>query len=175
MSESVIPSYVDTRKVFPSDGKLTGFIGLERMPRFQGSLVNDSAEIEIELEFSVNRSKQRLITGRLRAEVEVACQRCLEPVRIELVDDINLALLRRESDIDKLEESLDPWVVEDHRLDLALLAEEQLLLCLPIVSTHEDPNCLSSLGYKQLDADVSSAGKISKDTNPFAVLKTLKD
>jgi len=175
MSESVIPSYVDTRKVFQSEGKLIGSIGLERLTRFRELLANDNAEVEVELEFSLNRSKQQLITGEVRAKVEVACQRCLEPVLIRFSDNIALALVRRESDVAKLEKSLDPWMVEDHKLSLAELVEEQLLLGMPIVSTHEDVNCLTRLEYEKQHLDAPGEEEPAQGKNPFAVLKTLKD
>ncbi len=174
MPESVIPSYVDTRKVFQSDGKLIGSISLDRLSRFREILANDNAVVEVTLEFSLNRSKQRLITGEVRATAEVACQRCLEPVQIEFSDNINLALIRRESDIAKLDADLDPWLVEDHKLNLAELVEEQLLLAMPIVSTHKDVNCLVSLEYEKQPPEVSGEEEPAR-VNPFAVLKTLKD
>jgi uncharacterized protein len=175
MSESVIPSYVDTRKVFQSDGKLTGSISLDRLPRFREILANDNAEVKVELEFSLNRSKQRLIAGQVQAKAEVACQRCLEPVQVEFSDKISLALVRHESDIAKLDGTLDPWLVEDHKLSLAELVEEQLLLGMPIVSTHEDVNCLRSLEYEKQHLGVSGDEEPAQGNNPFAVLKTLKD
>ena len=175
MSTSVIPSYVDTRKVFQSDGKLTGSISLDRLGRFREVLASSNAEINVELEFSLNRSKQRLITGKVSAKVEVECQRCLEPVQIEFQDNISLALLRKESDIAKLDDSLDPWLVEDHKLSLAELVEEQLLLAMPIVSTHDDLNCLVRLEYEKAQPNASAAEEPANGNNPFAVLKTLKD
>lgn len=175
MSETVIPSYVDTRKVFQSEGKLTGSVSLDRLGRFREILANNNAEINVELEFSLNRSKQRLITGQVRAKVEVACQRCLEPVQIEFSDTIGLALVRNESDIAKLDESLDPWLVEDHKLSLAELVEEQLLLGMPIVSTHEDSNCLVRLEYEKQHLEQLGEEELAQGKNPFAVLKTLKE
>ncbi len=175
MSESVIPSYVDTRKVFQSEGKLTGSIGLDRLPRFKEVIVGEQAEVEVELEFFLNRSKQRLVTGQVRSKVSVACQRCLEPVQIEFSDTIRLALVRSDADSAKLDESLDPWLVEDHKLNLAYLVEEQLLLSMPIISTHENIDCLKSLEYENTHLEISGEEIKSEQDNPFAILKSLKD
>lgn len=175
MSDSAIPPYVDTRKVFLQDGKLIGSILFSRMPRFEECLLEKDGNVQVELEFSTNKSKQRVIIGKLKTSAPVACQRCLDAVQIDLEDSFTLALIRQESDIAKLEDSLDPWICEDHKLDIAALIEEQLLLCLPIVSTHDDKNCLASLGYnEQKDAGLSDAVSDSSK-NPFAILKTLKD
>lgn len=175
MSKSPIPSYVDTRKVFLQDGKLIGTIDFSRMKRFEECLLENSGNVQVELEFSTNKSKQRVIIGKLLASAPVACQRCLDAVQIDLEDSFTLALVRQESDIAKLEGSLDPWICEDHKLDVAALIEEQLLLCLPIVSTHDDKNCLTNLGYNEQNITALSGGATDSSKNPFAILKTLKD
>jgi uncharacterized protein len=175
MSKSAIPSYVDTRKVFLQEGKLVGAIEFSRMKRFEECLLENEGNVQVELEFSTNKSKQRVIIGKLVASALVACQRCLEAVQIELEDSFTLALVRQESDIAKLEESLDPWICEDHKLDVAALIEEQLLLCLPIVSTHDDKNCLTNLGYNEQRVEALNGAAADSSKNPFAILKTLKD
>lgn len=175
MSKSPIPSYVDTRKVFLQDGKLIGTIDFSRMKRFEECLLENSGNVQVELEFSTNKSKQRVIIGKLLASAPVACQRCLDAVQIDLEDSFTLALVRQESDIAKLEGSLDPWICEDHKLDVAALIEEQLLLCLPIVSTHDDKNCLTNLGYNEQKITALSGETTDSSKNPFAILKTLKD
>lgn len=175
MTESVIPPYVDTRKVFLQVGKLIGTIEFGRLERFQECLLENEGNVQIELEFSTNKSKQRLITGKLLAPISVACQRCLEAVQIELEESFALALVRKEADIEKLEDSLDPWLCEDHKLDVSALIEEQLLLCLPLVNTHDDKNCLDSLGYQQQAVKGEGSDKQHLKESPFAVLKTLKD
>lgn len=175
MSKSPIPSYVDTRKVFLQDGKLIGSIDFVRMKRFEECLLENEGNVQVELEFSTNKSKQRVIIGKLLASAPVACQRCLEAVQIDLEDSFTLALVRQESDIAKLEGSLDPWICEDHKLDVAALIEEQLLLCLPIVSSHDDKNCLTNLGYNEQNVAALTGAAADSSKNPFAILKTLKD
>lgn len=174
MSESAIPPYVDTRKVFLQTGKLVGTIEFGRMQRFQDCLLKNAGNVQVELEFSTNKSKQQLISGKLSTLVSVACQRCLEAVEIKLEEFFDLALVRKEADIEKLEDWLDPWLCEDHKLDVAAMIEEQLLLCLPLVNTHTDKNCLDKLGYQQAAVAKESA-KIRSEESPFAILKTLKD
>lgn len=175
MSKSAIPSYVDTRKVFLQEGNLVGTIDFDRMKRFEECILNNEGNVQVELEFSTNKSKQRVIIGKLIASAPVACQRCLEAVQIELEDSFTLALIRQESDIAKLEDKLDPWICEDHKLDVAALIEEQMLLCLPIVSTHDDKNCLANLGYDKQKIAALSGAVSDSSKNPFAILKTLKD
>ena len=42
---------------------------------------------------------------------------------------------------------MDPWICEDHKLDLAEMVEEQLILCMPLVSYHDSGDCVE---FKEL-------------------------
>tara|TARA_B110000116_G_scaffold69300_1_gene59887 strand:+ start:67 stop:444 length:378 start_codon:yes stop_codon:yes gene_type:complete len=115
-------------------------------------------------------AKERLILGGLQAQVNVFCQRCLKPLAIALADDINLALVRDEEAAEQLDAKLDPWICEDHKLDLAELIEEQLILCTPIVSYHESGECIAQKDYVAGEDATESVASES----PFAVLRSLK-
>ena len=171
MSDSSIPAYADTRKIFLQEGNISGTLSLDRLPRFCKSLADKNGSVSIELKFSLNNAKERLISGSLRAEVNVFCQRCLKPLAIAVADDIILALVRDEEAALRLDAKLDPWICEDHKLDLAELIEEQLILCTPIVSYHESGDCMTQKDYVAgEDATESIASE-----SPFAVLRSLKD
>ncbi len=175
MLDSSIPAYADTRKIFLQEGEIRGNLALERLPRFRQTLANELGWVTLELKFSVGDGKQRLITGNLQAEVNVFCQRCLKPLAIALADDINLALVRDEAAAQQLDAELDPWICEDFKLDLAALAEEQLILCTPIVSYHESGNCIDQGKYVAGAPTTVEVGKADAKESPFAVLKSLKE
>ena len=175
MSETQIPAYVDTRKVFLQHEELTGTVSLQSLPRFKESLANDQGIVEIALYFSVNDSKQRIIKGSISAQVEVACQRCLEPLAIYLKDDISLVLLEEESAATNLDPELDPWICNEFKLVLTEVVDEQLMLCMPIVNYHETRDCLEQLEYKRTELSTNSSSQASLKESPFSVLKSLKN
>lgn len=172
-SDSPVPPYVDTRKVFQQEGGMSGKLSLDRMPGLLECLASDEGLVTIELRFEVNDSRRRVIRGSLQAKLQVTCQRCLEALAIELQDDIELTLVKDQEAAEALDDKLEPWICEDHKLDIARLAEEQLMLCLPIVSYHPNPDCLARLNYKAPGLDAKAAESEPKD-NPFSVLKALK-
>ena len=47
MSGSTVPAYVDTRKVFQQDAKISGNVALDRLPRFRDLLADEQADIQI--------------------------------------------------------------------------------------------------------------------------------
>lgn len=176
MSERPLPAYVDTRKVFQQEAEIAGSVPLESLPRFRQSLAGDAAQVSVALAFSSNDSGQRLITGVVRATVDVICQRCLDPLTIALEDEVHLALVPGESEAAGLEPDLDPWINADYRLDLAPLVEEQLMLCMPIVSYHADGRCKQALGYQAgPESGTTRDAEEGTEESPFSILKSLKD
>ena len=178
MTDSALPVYVDTRKIFLQQAQIDGTVALERLSRFRSTLASDTATISARLQFSVNKSGQKLIGGKLSADVEVCCQRCLQPFVINLADDINLVLFSNEAVAAvQLGSKLEPWICEDYRLDLASVVEEQLILCMPIVNYHPGENCLDKLDYKKQGETQKSLAEsethTDSTTNPFSVLRTL--
>ncbi|GJM13172.1 MAG: hypothetical protein DHS20C12_15750 [Pseudohongiella sp.] len=174
MSDSSIPAYADTRKIFLQEADISGKIALDRLPRFTKTLANDEGSVSLALKFTLSDAKERLISGSLQAQVNVFCQRCLKPLAIALADDIELALVRDEAAAQKLAKDLEPWICEDHKLDLAELVEEQLLLCTPLVSYHDSGDCNNKKKYVT-GAPSSNDADSSASENPFAVLKSLKE
>jgi uncharacterized protein len=175
MLDRSIPAYVDTRKIFLAQEHISGILSLQRLPRFCQSLSNNDGLVHIELNFTLSRTKQRLISGKLKAEVNVFCQRCLKPLGIELTDDIKLALVRDEEAAKGLEAELDPWIFEGFKMDPAELIEEQLILCMPLVSYHHSGDCINSRNYVSGASAAESHTDARASESPFAVLKSLKN
>lgn len=173
MTDSPLPAYVDTRKIFLSRGAISGTIALKRLLRFREMLASDAGSVYVELEFFIDESGRHRISGSLHAELSVVCQRCMEPLDIVLDDDIELAVLKDESKVATLAPEFDPWICSDTKLEITSLVEEQLILCLPIVSLHDTAHCNGTPAYpstKNNNEQEPAVGTI----NPFAVLKTLK-
>lgn len=175
MSEGPIPGYVDVRKAFGQALSLAGSVGLEALPRFKDCLASDDASIGVQLNFTVDPvTSQRQITGTLDAQVEMTCQRCLQPVAVALNDSIQLALLVSEDQVGGLEPEWDPWICAELKLELAELVEEQLMLALPIVILHADEACIEKLEYQAETPSDSAESEQGEKDNPFAVLSALK-
>lgn len=107
---------------------------------------------------------------RVHSSVWLACQRCLQPYRLPLAIDRRLRFVRDEAEAEALDSELEDDVLALARwLDLRTLAEDELLLALPIVPRHEG-SCPQPLPMPQTAAEPIEAPRI----NPFAVLRALK-
>jgi uncharacterized protein len=79
------------------------------------------------------------IDGELTAVVPATCQRCMKPTSLELHERFQLVVV----DAERPDEpgGYEPVVADATRLDLRWLAEEQVLLALPLVPMHESTAC----------------------------------
>ena len=172
-SEPRFPVYVDTRRVFEAQSEFSGNIALDRLPRLKEHLVNEAGDVEATLRFFIGDYGDREISGHVKAALEVPCQRCLEPLAIEVEDQVHLALVKNDEQAAKLRAELDPWICAEIKLQLAELVEEQILLSLPIVCMHSADECRQQLNYASETPEVEQ-GKTERRDNPFAVLEELK-
>ncbi|WP_230659298.1 YceD family protein [Psychrobacter sp. I-STPA10] len=105
----------------------------------------------------------------------VICQRCLQPLDIELDYEEKLALLYDESQSSLLDDEIDYVLLDEvistqqHQrlLPLAELVEDELLLNVPLSAKHED--------CEMMVAQVGDIPEDEESDNPFAVLAGLKE
>jgi uncharacterized protein len=108
------------------------------LPRLREAGGQDGSSIEAEFQFSEFDGKPA-VAGELHGTVVLTCQRCMQPVEIELDDSFQVILVDEERSDEP--GGYEPVVVKASRLDLAWLAEEQALLALPLVPMHESEDC----------------------------------
>lgn len=173
MADTRIPDYVDARKIFAQTAEIGGSMPIAGFERFRQQLTSSRGEVRFALAFGIDGEYRRVISGTVNANVDVLCQRCLEPVAIDLADTFALAMVESEEQAARLPAELDPWMAPvDARLMLAEILEEQLILCMPIVSYH-DVDCTPA-NMTGAHHDESSETTQSSKPNPFAVLRDLK-
>jgi uncharacterized protein len=124
--------------------------------------------IEVDLRFGTEAGAKATLHGKLRARVELECQRCLEPMAYPLEADIHLAFIRYEAEQEGLPEELEPLLVEGDGLDLRALVEDELILALPLVPMHPQ------ICRKWQDPEAKTDAAEPEKENPFSVLAKLK-
>lgn len=151
--------------------RFQGNVPLEAFSRLSELVILGSAEIVASLDFSINDRGRKLILGQVTAKLRVPCQRCLEPVAIEVLDDISLSVVQSDAEAALFEEKLgkeyDPLISSDERLSLVDIVEDQLLLAMPIASYHDDASCAAT--PCQSDAEPAA----DETHRPFANLAQL--
>lgn len=136
------------------------------MPRLAALLLDDSGEVTIELRGETDAHGKPHIKGMATAPIRLTCQRCLQPIELELEATFHLAPVTRIDEVKTLPSSCEPLLVPgDGRVDVGAMVEDELILELPIVAYHEDGVCTSQLaGRRKRDSNDSSRQR------PFADL-----
>ena len=72
----------------------------------------------------------------LRGEAQLNCQRCLQPMRVQLEAHSRVALVASEDQVGRVPEDLEPVLAPGGRTSIGALLTEELLLALPLVALH---------------------------------------
>lgn len=170
MSVAPLPRVIEPLKLVEQRIDLEGTVALSECQRLQESVISCEGDIKAALSFGKDEEGLRVISGSLRADVTMQCQRCLQPVSLAVAGNINLAIARHEDAVKALPGYYDPLLLSEPEVELWPLIEQELMLSLPIVATHPEGECEIDTSYQDKDEEIQQ-----DKTNPFAVLAELKN
>ena len=131
MQAPLLPRQVELKRLGSGRHAYEGQVPVEALAELEGAGERPGpvqASIMLDLSGSMPR-----VTGRCEGSIQLQCQRCLEPVDVALESEFELVVVDRASDADGLDEG-QTWVEAPRGiLDLARLAEEEMLLALPVI------------------------------------------
>jgi uncharacterized metal-binding protein YceD (DUF177 family) len=126
------------------------------------------------------------VRGRMECRIELACVRCLEPVPMDLAEELDLLYLPQSSNVGPAAEDADDdgglrlepeelavSFYKDERIDLAQMILEQIVLALPMKPLCK-ADCLGLCPQCGVNRNISSCDCAPEDTDPrWAQLRTL--
>ncbi|RTE64314.1 hypothetical protein EH243_18015 [Amphritea opalescens] len=168
MSNAPLPKKIDPRKLADRGVRIQGDVEFTLLPNLVTMLADKQGQASVDLQFDTDELRIRTIKGTADAKVFMTCQRCLEPVEIEVEAKFNLAVAPTEEHAKNLPRYYDPLIVAGDDLELFPMVEEELILSLPIVPYHDDCSVQTSFGD-----EVTTDNETDKP-NPFSVLASLK-
>ncbi|HPE59272.1 MAG TPA: YceD family protein [Thiolinea sp.] len=153
---------------------LRGVLPLSQLPRVQEVTATDTTgAFTVSLDFLTSDSGLPMIRGRVQGQVQLVCQRCLEPMLQDVDADVEVVLTASQTDRQPEAVGYELCIVEDERLHLPDFVEDEILLALPVSPRHE--SCEPARPLQEVSAaelaEIDGQGK----SNPFAALKNLKD
>jgi uncharacterized protein len=167
-----LPSSLDVRKAAARGVSISGALQPLDLQRFRDLLAADAGSVQATLAFSRDEENRYLIAVSVQADVVVSCQRCLEPLQLQLESDNLLAVVWDDEYARQLPRDLEPLIVGEEPCNLWELVEEELILGMPPYSYHEAEDCNKILsGFSEPPPDES--GEDGKP-NPFDVLAQMK-
>ncbi len=177
-SEDAAPRRLNLKEFAQRRRSLQGSVAVAELPRLAAALHADAGQLgRLRVHWSLRGSlrrdpagaEQALVSLRVRGELPMTCQRCLQPSQQAVDDEVTLLLVDEEPELSAEElESAEEAYCSSHPVDVLELVEDQLILALPLVPMHD--RCPQPLPAGE--APSGSAG--SPGSSPFAVLAGLR-
>ena len=170
-----MPEHVSLNKWEDNGFEWAGEIAPSSFGRLAAILSTEHEQAKIQLNATLYRRNNVLhLSFKLTGDVWLTCQRCLQPVAIDLTDDYDIALLDNESQVRLINEEQDYLLLDEviteqspeRLLPLKKLVEDEILLKTPMAPKHDD-----------CEMTVEQFGEIPEEEeseNPFAALASLK-
>ncbi|SDU00460.1 YceD family protein [Halopseudomonas salegens] len=166
-----IPEFIDPRRLADRGVTLQGAISADRLPRLLAAVNAVADEVNVVLNFARDEQGLATLHGHYQAQVEMTCQRCLEGVTLPLDSRCEVGFVVSDEAARQLPRHYEPVIVDDEKLNLLSLIEEELLLALPAVPMHPLEKCQHPDGFTP---DEGPEEEEAERPNPFSVLAKLK-
>ena len=167
MSVGQVPLQVDPFKLARQGRRIRGSVSADRFKRVRAATRLCSPAFALELVGGTDESGQPLLTGWVRGDLELRCERCGEGMRFEFDVPLVLALVGDDATAAAVASRYDPVLVTGEHMALVDLIEDEVLLALPLVATHPEAECH---GAKVFSAEPEFSPQTQR---PFASLADL--
>ena len=111
-------------------------VPLRELPRLAPALAVDNGSAHCRIVFARERGAPTAAVA-VQAKLGLRCERCLRPVWLDVDDESRVWLVTDPAQGDDLDPGIEPTLAPQGRIALRDLAEEELLLALPLVPRHE--------------------------------------
>lgn len=165
-----LPEFIDPIAFADRQKQLIGEIALNSLTRLGSALSDDNGVVNIDLSF-FKEGRLAVIQGTINASLKVECQSCLEAMDWDLNLTTNLAVVNSLEQADKLAGEYEPLILDEERIPLNQIIEDELLLALPDFPRHQQ-KCSD---YQESVLSVEEDNEKTQSNNPFSVLAQLKN
>ena len=173
MLTSRLPNKVEPYRLAARAESLLGLMALEQFERLAAQVGEQAGDCQVWLDFGIDAQGRREIRGRLEAELQLPCRRCLEPMPQRVESEFLLGMVSSDELAAELPSTHEPVLVENEQLNLLEVVEDELILSLPQVVYHDEAHCRVS--RDQLSSGEELVENEPAPASPFEVLRRLKD
>ena len=140
-----IPKQVSAARAISANQRFSGSLPIAQMPRLAAQLADKAGGLEVDLEAGKDRAGALWLSGEIKGELSLTCQRGLHPYAWTCGLVPRLRLVTSEAEEARVLKDCEPYLVQDDVLPIRELVEDEVLLALPIVPRCDDPACLERL------------------------------
>ena len=173
MKTGLLPKDLDLRGLAARGVVVKGTASLEAMPRLREAGIGLDTQAVAEFRFSRDEEARYIVESRVEATLTMVCQRCLGGMELPLVAGSRMACVWDDSDALALPGGLEPLMVGEVA-DLSEIAEEEILLAVPVSPTHDEDCLKEQRRHPQESEREPEQIPEQRAKGPFAVLEKLR-
>lgn len=144
-----LPERVDPRRLAATGGTVAGEVAIAGLARLADRLAPDwepsDGRAALSVSFGEDAQRRILMDGGIQATLVLQCQRCLEPFQWPVEQTLRLIAIADDEAAAQVPRDREPVIVPPEGLDPVALAEDELLLALPLAARCERPECRRGL------------------------------
>lgn len=167
MSEH-LPDRLDLLAAAEAGRELRGRIRVASLARVLPLLATPAGELQVDMSLGKDPDGTYCLSGSIRGNIVLQCQRCLEEMNRALDIDFRLGLVRSQEQAERLARRYEPLLVTAEPASIADIVSDEVLLTMPFAPVHEDTD-----ECRELHKDYQPSADARRE-NPFAVLAGLK-
>ena len=168
-----LPIFINPLSFAERGKRLLGKVKINELPRLSEILLDTAGEIEIDFSFD-REGPVPFIEGEIKANLIAECQSCLKQVILPIEKHFKLGMVTSEEQADRLSSDYEPLFLQDEKVSLNELIEDELLLALPDFPKHPEV-CVEREGLKMATIETLNDEQQVNSNNPFSVLAKLKN
>jgi uncharacterized protein len=141
MVPKTLPKYIQPLQLTERHAVLQGQLLLKECVRLKELLTDTLGVVQVQAQFGQDEQGFAYVKGSLESVLHVQCQRCMQPMDYFLHAPISLSPVLSEAAAAKLPDYYEPLLLEEGRVTVVDMVEDEMLLSLPLVIKHADDDC----------------------------------
>lgn len=144
-SAAGIPLHASAAKAIATRQQFVGSLPVAQLARLSAQLADREGALQVELEVGKDAGGASWLRGAIRGELHLLCQRGLHAFTWTMDLHPALRLVSSEAEEERVLKDCEPYLIQDDRLPLRELVEDEVLLALPMMPRCDDPDCVKRL------------------------------
>ena len=163
-----LPLTIEPKRLARNGEVIAGQYAIHDMQRLGGLLLDQAGLVIFRLEF-IYDDKQNIpfISGEIKAQVKIQCQRCLGGMELKINNPVYLGIVADCAESIALPDGCEPLQTGEASLSLQGMIEDELILALPISAMHNANVCkatelINEINNKTGDSPFAALDKLTR-------------
>ncbi len=141
MVPKTLPKYIQPLQLAKHRAELQGQLSLKECVRLKELLADTVGMVHVQVKFGQDEHGFSYIKGSVESVLHLQCQRCMQAMDYFLHAPISLSPVSSEEAAAKLPDYYEPLLLEEERIAVVDLVEDEVLLSLPLAAKHAPGDC----------------------------------